>query len=209
MQKVKYKGKEYSSIASACASLGIAIISVYRYIQKGITAEQAIEQILKNKKRNSCTDHLGNEFESIRTMAEFYHIPYNTLYNRLKRKWSLKRALTTPKKENMQVTYKGKKYRSTSLACDLLGISPVTVCANYKGVPVEQAFDKILENKRKNNCTDHLGYGFESKRAMAKFYNIPYETLLFRLKSHWDLERALTTPKKRYNKRKNRQCKNY
>ena len=37
---------------------------------------------------------------------------------------------------------------------------------------------------------------------MAKFYNIPYETLLFRLRSHWDLERALTTPKKRYNKRK-------
>ena len=102
----------------------------------------------------------------------------------------------------MQVTYKGRKYRSISLACDFLGISPVTVCAKYKGVPVEQAFDRILENKRKNNCTDHLGYGFESKRAMAKFYNIPYETLLFRLKSHWDLERALTTPKKRYNRGK-------
>ena len=29
-------------------------------------------------------------------MAEFYSVPYNTLYNRLKRKWSLKRALTTP-----------------------------------------------------------------------------------------------------------------
>jgi hypothetical protein len=94
----------------------------------------------------------------------------------------------------MQVTYKGKKYRSISLACDFLGISPVTVCVKYKGVPVEQAFDRILENKRKNNCTDHLGYGFESKRAMAKFYNIPYETLLFRLKSHWDLKLALTTP---------------
>ena len=102
----------------------------------------------------------------------------------------------------MQVTYKGKKYRSISLACDFLGISPVTVCMNYKGIPIEQAFDRILENKRRYNCTDHLGYGFESKRAMAKFYNIPYETLLFRLKSHWDLERALTTPKKRYNKRK-------
>ena len=94
----------------------------------------------------------------------------------------------------MQVKYKGKKYRSISLACDFLGISPVTVCANYKGVPIEQAFDKILENKRKHNCTDHLGYGFESKRAMAEFYHIPYETLLFRLKSHWNLKLALTTP---------------
>ena len=63
---------------------------------KYIPFDQAIEQILKNKKRNSCTDHLGNEFESIRAMAEFYSVPYNTLYNRLKRKWSLKRALITP-----------------------------------------------------------------------------------------------------------------
>ena len=83
----------------------------------------------------------------------------------------------------MQVTYKGKKYRSISLACDLLGISPVTVCMNYKGVPVEQAFDRILENKRRYNCTDHLGYGFESKRAMAEFYHIPYDILVNRLRS--------------------------
>ena len=37
---------------------------------------------------------------------------------------------------------------------------------------------------------------------MAKFYHIPYDILLNRLKSHWDLERALTTPKKRYNRGK-------
>ena len=72
----------------------------------------------------------------------------------------------------MQVTYKGRKYRSISLACDFLGISPVTVCMNYKGIPIEQAFDRILENKQRYNCI------------------------------HWDLERALTTPKKRYNRGK-------
>ena len=72
----------------------------------------------------------------------------------------------------MQVKYKGRKYKTISLACDFLGISPVTVCANYKGVPVEQAFDRILENKQRHNCIDHLGYGFESKKAMAEFYHI-------------------------------------
>ena len=83
----------------------------------------------------------------------------------------------------MQVTYKGRKYRSISLACDFLGISPVTVCMNYKGIPIEQAFDRILENKQRYNC-------------------IPYDILVNRLRSHWDLERALTTPKKRYNRGK-------
>lgn len=97
----------------------------------------------------------------------------------------------------MQVKYKGRKYKTISLACDFLGISPVTVCMNYKGVPVEQAFDRILENKRRNNCVDHLGYGFESKRAMAEFYHIPYAVLIARLKSHWNLKLALTTPLKK------------
>ena len=86
MYKVTYKGITYRSLQLACDRLGI----------HPIPFDQAIEQILKNKKRNSCTDHLGNEFESIREMADFYSVPYNTLYNRLKRKWSLKRALITP-----------------------------------------------------------------------------------------------------------------
>ena len=51
----------------------------------------------------------------------------------------------------MQVKYKGRKYKTISLACDFLGISPVTVCMNYKGIPIEQAFDRILENKQKSN----------------------------------------------------------
>ena len=95
MYKVTYKGITYRSLQLACDRLSIHPNTV-RQQYKYIPFDQAIEQILKNKKRNSCTDHLGNEFESIRTMAEFYHIPYNTLYNRLKRKWSLKKALITP-----------------------------------------------------------------------------------------------------------------
>jgi len=96
MYKVKYKDREYRSMTLACDLLGVSAATVSQYVKRGMSIEQSIEQILKNKKRNSCTDHLGNEFESIRTMAEFHNIPYNVLYNRLKRKWSLKRALITP-----------------------------------------------------------------------------------------------------------------
>ena len=111
MYKVTYNGITYRSLQLACDRLGIhpnTVRQQYKYIpfdqaieqilknKKRNSCNQAIEQILKNKKRNSCTDHLGNEFESIRAMAEFYSVPYNTLYNRLKRKWSLKRALITP-----------------------------------------------------------------------------------------------------------------
>lgn len=150
MQKVKYEGKIYRSVAVACHHLGITQRSVARYTEKGISVEQAIEQILKNKKRNSCTDHLGNEFESIRCMAISYSLPPAVLYTRLNRKWDLERALTTP-----TGTCPSTKHRWTE---------------------------------------DHLGNEFESKRAMAKFYNIPYRTLYTRLYYKWSLEKALTTP---------------
>lgn len=95
MQKVTYKGKTYRSVQVACDLLGINPSTVLR-LYKNIPFEQAVEQILKNKKRYNCTDHLGNKFKSIVDMTEFYNIPYNTLYMRLKRKWSLEKALTTP-----------------------------------------------------------------------------------------------------------------
>ena len=81
MYKVTYNGITYRSLQLACDRLGIHPNTV-RQQYKYIPFDQA--------------DHLGNEFESIREMADFYSVPYNTLYNRLKRKWSLKRALITP-----------------------------------------------------------------------------------------------------------------
>lgn len=47
------------------------------------------------------TDHLGNEFKSIKEMCEFHHIPskiYDHRVNRLH--WSMEKALTTPLKVN-------------------------------------------------------------------------------------------------------------
>lgn len=96
MQKVTYKGKQYKSLTLACDLLGVHSDTVRIHTKNGMTFEQAIEQILKNKKRNSCTDHLGNIFESIRYMAISYSLPPTTLYTRLNRKWDLERALTTP-----------------------------------------------------------------------------------------------------------------
>ena len=96
MQKVTYKGKQYKSLTLACDLLGVNTATVSQYVKRGMSIEQSIEQILKNKKRNSCTDHLGNTFDSIKSMALSYWLPPTVLYARLNRKWDLERALTTP-----------------------------------------------------------------------------------------------------------------
>lgn len=47
------------------------------------------------------TDHLGNEFKSIKDMCEFHHIPSKIYNNRVNRHhWSMEKALTTPLKVN-------------------------------------------------------------------------------------------------------------
>lgn len=96
MYKVKYKDREYRSMTLACDLLGVSAATVSQYVKRGMSIEQSIEQILKNRKRNNCTDHLGNTFESIKSMAISYWLPPSILYARLNRKWDLKRALTTP-----------------------------------------------------------------------------------------------------------------
>lgn len=47
------------------------------------------------------TDHLGNEFKSIKEMCEFHHIPSKIYDNRVNRQhWSMEKALTTPFRVN-------------------------------------------------------------------------------------------------------------
>uniref|UniRef100_UPI0040559D7F hypothetical protein n=1 Tax=Agathobacter sp. TaxID=2021311 RepID=UPI0040559D7F len=45
---------------------------------------------------NIITDHTGNQFENEKTMCKHYDIPYITHKHRLRKGWSLEKALTTP-----------------------------------------------------------------------------------------------------------------
>lgn len=91
-----YKGKKYSSLLLACELLGLNPEVVYQHRRKGMTAEEAIDYALEHR-RKEWTDYLGNKFSSLREMAEFHHLPRETVRFRLQRyKWPLKKALTTP-----------------------------------------------------------------------------------------------------------------
>ena len=78
-----------------------------------------------------------------------------------------------------KVTYKGKQYKSLTLACDLLGVHSDTVRIHTKnGMTFEQAVDQIYENK------------LHTKNSIK----CPPTTLYARLNRKWNLKRALTTP---------------
>lgn len=59
------------------------------------------------------TDHLGNEFESIKDMCEFHHIPSKIYDNRVNRQhWSMEKALTTPLRVNKNEDIKNTQEES-------------------------------------------------------------------------------------------------
>ncbi len=65
------------------------------------------------------TDHLGNEFKSIKEMCEFHHIPSKIYDNRVNRQhWSMEKALTTPlrvyKNEDIKNTQEESKETVTA-----------------------------------------------------------------------------------------------
>lgn len=59
------------------------------------------------------TDHLGNEFKSIKDMCEFHHIPSKIYDNRVNRQhWSMEKALTTPLRVNKNEDIKNTQEES-------------------------------------------------------------------------------------------------
>lgn len=73
------------------------------------------------------TDHLGNEFKSIKDMCEFHHIPSKIYDNRVNRQhWSMEKALTTPlrvnKNEDIKKTQEKSKGTTTAKAEETVSI---------------------------------------------------------------------------------------
>ena len=96
---------------------------------------------------------------------------------------------------SMKVVYKGKKYDSLQLICDLRGVNPdrVYTVRRHLHLSLEEAIDYAASHRRKS-WTDHLGNAFISLREMADFYRLPLAVIRARLGRRWNLKKALTTP---------------
>lgn len=57
-------------------------------------------------KKIKCKDHLGHEFASVSEMCLFWGISQQLYSSRLKAKWSVEKALTTPKYEKYEKYFK-------------------------------------------------------------------------------------------------------
>lgn len=93
-------GNEYSSLQEMTSKYPCKTSSTYRSrLSSGMSVEEALMTPIAPrtyKSSRSCVDHLGNKFDTLKSMCEFYNIESNTYKSRIKKGMSVKEALTKP-----------------------------------------------------------------------------------------------------------------
>ena len=86
-------GTWYRSITECCYALGVGIDTVYRKLRSnaGITLEQAILASIPD-----IYEVDGKIYKTIKSIAEDYNLPYQSLRSRIRLGWTVHEAVHTP-----------------------------------------------------------------------------------------------------------------
>ena len=138
--------------------------------------------------KKAVTDHLGNRFNTIKEMCEYWGIPYITFNKRMRKfKWTLDRALTTPVKPIYELVYNGVQYKSIRQLAMAIGINE-----EYIGYHLHRGktIDDIIALKNKT-IVEYGGNTYNNLKELAKDYGINYPTFINRIHSKKSLDEAL------------------
>lgn len=150
-------------------------------------------------------DHLGNEFPSLKAMADYWNIPDSTLHNRLYNlKLPIEQALTLTNEEVSSLRrackdHLGNVYESKKAMCEAYNIDRQVFFGRMgMGWSLEDALTKPIDMQPKNSkeITDHMGNTFKSISEMCRYWNMTRQTYVARMKNGWTMEKALTVPQK-------------
>ncbi|MCR5117119.1 MAG: hypothetical protein K6A97_06390 [Lachnospiraceae bacterium] len=155
------------------------------------------------------TDHLGNEFESIKSLAKHYNLPDYVVAARLKKGWSIEAAVTTPKRDTIKpyidrnnvVDHEGNSFKSQKEMCEFWKVDRASFGKRLEaGWTIERALTTPTKRYKKthfdkDDICDHKGNKFNSQKEMCEFWGIDKDAFSKRLDSGWTLEDALTKPK--------------
>ena len=195
-------GNEFKSIEAMCKFWNIKRNIYVKRIRRGWSVEDALTTPVDEVKAKGkmITDHLGNEFETITAMCKFWGIEKHIYGGRIKRGWSVEKALTTPVDELKKAVtdHLGNKFKSITAMCKFWGIDKPIYDGRIKlGWSVERTLTTPVDELKKT-VIDHLGNEFESIITMCKFWGIDRSTYQSRIDSGWTLEEALTIPTHMY-----------
>lgn len=199
-----HTGREFPSIEAMAAAWGIPSHVLYNRRGRDWPLEKALTTPVGHRKSGTVIDHTGKEYPSMAAMARAWGIDTNTLHLRLRYKWPLEKALTTPLRRHFSPVVdpeSGVTYTSQAELARSVGVSPVTIrrriCA---GLPPELV---VFSGKMSRTpARDHLGREYPSQSEMARAWGVRPGTYSARRAKNWDIERALTQPAEKHKRRK-------
>lgn len=103
---IEIDGQQFYNLYDAAKYIGIPESRLQARLKKNLTGDLLKYQGKLNNV--SSKDHLGKQYDSLTDMCKAWNISYWAVVNRINNGWSVKKALTTPVKNN-GLTGKKKK----------------------------------------------------------------------------------------------------
>lgn len=196
-----HEGNMYESKKKMLEEYGISENYFNKRIRNGCSLEEALTKPVKKQKVSTVYDHAGRAYKDTMEMCAAYGISIPMFQGRLKRKWSLEEALTTPK---LTTPANDPKYKNKAAYDDLDAEADIDELL----MEIRNAFDasqlrEILEKKKKKSkkrpgpkfpCKDHRGNHFDSMRDMCEAYGQSLSLYRHRTTDGWPISYALEKP---------------
>lgn len=153
-------------------------------LQKGMPIKEALTTpVKKRKNQNIYTDHLGNNFRSVKAMAEYHNINEKTLKNRLRKGMSIKDALTTPIKDQRKTytDFIGNTFHNVKTMAEHYNISKYNLENRLKSTSstyttIAQILNITPSNKQLSKFridnSDYYLYEMDGKKVVVTFDQI-------------------------------------
>lgn len=190
----------FKSIAEAARHYGINLGTLQFRLKSGMKPEDAINP---DSLLNERIEFKGVQYETKKSLAEHYNVPYKTFYNRYEQLgWTLAQALELepaperpPAYNAYRIEYRDMKFASLTDVDLYLGhATGYTSMCLAKGWSLEEIFgDKERPKQQAWNRKEieYKGVTYPSQAAIAEAFGIERKVFEHRLKSGWELKDAL------------------
>lgn len=197
--RTDHTGRVFKSVKDMCKFHNVSYTSYVTHINNGTKTKREILTHVKppisRLSEEDRTDFNGKVWETKGEMCLFYGVSTSALDDRLRRGWSLKKALTTSvTKPKSCEDHLGNKYKTTTEMCRHYGISPsVFNNRQLNGWSLEKTLTTPIKSLSKK-CKDHLGNEFNSIKEMCEYHNADIKIYHARKAMGWALKDILTVP---------------
>lgn len=208
-----FSGKGYRCLMDMLEDYQVSYKDYIKKSNRGYSMEEILRGIIRPKfgtdMQNICNDHLGKAYISKRDMCAAWDQPITRFEARIKRGWSLKKALETPKIEprkslDLNELYQGINGYDLVLAISAMNnleLPDVETLKELKQMRVEISLKEPSNMCKKPGTVpkpvkDHLNNWYISTEAMCNAWEI--STKLYRTrvgKNGWPVKYALEKKK--------------